>query len=108
MTRRNAKKRTTRRLAIENLQQRCLMAVDLVAAGLTDFGDAPDTYGTTVETDGARHLIGGFKLGKTVDAEINGQPSGSAKTPRDALRPASDSARRSGSRAPTARRAGFC
>src|SRR5262249_9776598 len=41
-----------------------------------DFGDAPDTYGTTLAADGARHVIvPGFSLGATVDGEPNGQPS---------------------------------
>ncbi|MGA8810813.1 MAG: SdrD B-like domain-containing protein, partial [Thermoanaerobaculia bacterium] len=41
-----------------------------------DFGDAPDTYKTTLATDGARHIvIPGFSLGASVDNEPNGQPS---------------------------------
>jgi hypothetical protein len=43
---------------------------------LFDFGDAPDTYGTTLGTDGARHalVVGGPYLGPSVDAEKDGQP----------------------------------
>lgn len=45
----------------------------------TDFGDAPDTYGTTLAANGARHGVrAGFSLGATVDAEVDGQPSGDA------------------------------
>ena len=41
---------------LETLQNRSLMAADIVTAGAMDFGDAPDTYGTTLENDGARHV----------------------------------------------------
>lgn len=44
--------------------------------GSVDFGDAPDTYGTTLGVDGARHgIITGFSLGATEDGEAQGQPS---------------------------------
>lgn len=44
--------------------------------GLVDFGDAPDTYGTLLGSDGARHnLVDNFYLGSSVDAEIDGQPT---------------------------------
>ncbi|PQO26036.1 hypothetical protein C5Y96_21535 [Blastopirellula marina] len=44
--------------------------------GLVDFGDAPDSYGTLLGSDGARHnLIENFYLGQGVDAEIEGQPT---------------------------------
>jgi hypothetical protein len=47
-------------------------------AGL-DFGDAPDTYSTTLAANGARHIVvPGFSLGATIDAEVNGQPSAGA------------------------------
>lgn len=37
-----------------------------------DFGDAPDTYGTALAGDGARHALGsGLYLGATVDAELD-------------------------------------
>jgi autotransporter-associated beta strand protein len=50
---------------------------DLTAA--KDFGDAPDSYGTTLAANGARHgRITGFGLGLTIDGEINGQPSDDA------------------------------
>ncbi len=46
----------------------------------SDFGDAPDSYGTTLAATGARHGISaaGYSLGATVDAEVDGQPSGDA------------------------------
>lgn len=41
-----------------------------------DFGDAPDTYGTTMAAAGARHtVIPGFSLGAAEDGEPNGQPT---------------------------------
>ncbi|QDU75012.1 hypothetical protein Pan97_20320 [Bremerella volcania] len=47
--------------------------------GLVDFGDAPDSYGTLLGSDGARHnLIENFYLGQGVDAEIEGQPTADA------------------------------
>jgi hypothetical protein len=38
-----------------------------------DFGDAPDSYGTYLASDGARHqlIVGGPRLGTNVDAEID-------------------------------------
>jgi len=47
--------------------------------GAVDFGDAPDSYGTSLAADGPHHiLVTGFSLGATVDAESNGQPSSGA------------------------------
>ncbi|MEW4453880.1 GEVED domain-containing protein [Bremerella sp. JC817] len=47
--------------------------------GLVDYGDAPDSYGTTAESDGARHqLRTDFYLGQSIDAELNGQPTADA------------------------------
>ena len=40
-----------------------------------DFGDAPDSFGTTLLANGARHTLGGPVLGSAIDAEPNGQPS---------------------------------
>ncbi len=46
---------------------------------LLDFGDAPDTYGTTSANSGANHIIvAGFSLGATIDDELDGQPNGAA------------------------------
>ena len=42
----------------------------------TDFGDLPNSYGTTLGASGASHGIrAGFELGTVVDAETDGQPS---------------------------------
>jgi uncharacterized repeat protein (TIGR01451 family) len=44
-----------------------------------DFGDAPNSYGTLADTDGARHAIeDGFFLGSKVDGEADGIPTGDA------------------------------
>ena len=44
-----------------------------------DFGDDPDTYGTLLASNGARHAtILGFQLGSTIDGEDDGQPNGTA------------------------------
>lgn len=42
-----------------------------------DFGDAPDSYGTTFAANGPRHAVisAGFGLGPTIDNETDGQPS---------------------------------
>jgi uncharacterized repeat protein (TIGR01451 family) len=45
----------------------------------TDWGDAPDSYGTTNAANGPRHaVITGFSLGATEDGEIDGQPNAAA------------------------------
>lgn len=38
-----------------------------------DFGDAPNTYGTTLASDGARHTRGALRLGSFVEADLTGQ-----------------------------------
>jgi uncharacterized repeat protein (TIGR01451 family) len=43
-----------------------------------DYGDAPESYGTLQEDNGARHLPNGPTLGSTRDAESNGQPGATA------------------------------
>lgn len=41
-----------------------------------DFGDAPDSYGTTVSADGARHgITAGLSIGASVDRETDGLPN---------------------------------
>lgn len=53
----------------------------LAVAG-TDLGDLPDTYGTTLASDGARHRIdplAPFVLGSCVDTDADGQPDGAAQ-----------------------------
>ena len=62
---------TLRRLSIETLEDRRVMA--------TDFGDAPATYGTLLASNGARHAIAnGLFLGAAVDGEADGQPNAAA------------------------------
>ncbi len=47
-----------------------------VAVRAVDFGDAPDSYGTTLAAGGANHgIVTGFSLGATIDGELDGQPS---------------------------------
>ena len=43
-----------------------------------DFGDAPDTYKTTLAVDGAAHGDQGPTLGSTRDADLDGQPTAPA------------------------------
>ncbi len=44
----------------------------LVTHPNTDFGDAPDSYNTSLQNDGARHRVTPpFMLGSSVDAELN-------------------------------------
>jgi uncharacterized repeat protein (TIGR01451 family) len=43
-----------------------------------DFGDLPDSYGTTVLNEGAGHITGTLRLGSLLDSESDGQPSGNA------------------------------
>ena len=40
-----------------------------------DFGDAPDSYGTLLASNGPRHAIGGPRLGSVIDVEPNGNPT---------------------------------
>ncbi len=49
-----------------------------VAANSLDFGDAPNSYGTLLANNGARHHISPLFLGASVDAEVNGQPNATA------------------------------
>lgn len=46
----------------------------------TDFGDAPNSYGTNLAADGARHLITamGPRMGDFIDAETDGKASSNA------------------------------
>ncbi|MGD9128446.1 MAG: GEVED domain-containing protein, partial [Planctomycetia bacterium] len=46
-----------------------------IVGALLDYGDAPDSYGTTFLNNGANHEIhGSIYLGNNVDNEIDGQP----------------------------------
>ncbi|MEO8165625.1 MAG: GEVED domain-containing protein, partial [Betaproteobacteria bacterium] len=45
----------------------------------TDLGDAPDSYATTLASDGARHLLGStLFLGAVVDGNQDGEPNATA------------------------------
>ena len=51
------------------------LADPLVVAPDFDYGDAPNTYGTTIAANGAEHqIVPGLFLGLSVDAEADGQP----------------------------------
>ena len=53
-----------------------------------DFGDAPDSYGTTAVADGARHVaVDGVFLGETIDTEDDGQPGADAVADDDTGEP---------------------
>ncbi len=44
-----------------------------------DFGDAPNSYGTLLASNGARHaIVPGFQLGQRIDGEADGQPTAGA------------------------------
>ncbi len=55
----------------------------IVLPALLDFGDAPNTYGTLLGSDGARHSVPGYtsqysaplRLGSSIDIENNGAPN---------------------------------
>ncbi|GIU36303.1 LruC domain-containing protein [Shewanella schlegeliana] len=54
---------------------RCALA-EVVLGDDVDFGDAPDSYGTLLDSNGARHTISeNLYLGALVDNESNGYPS---------------------------------
>lgn len=53
---------------------RCALA-EVPVGDNVDFGDAPDSYGTYMASNGARHsIIDDFYLGASVDSEANGYP----------------------------------
>lgn len=47
---------------------RCALAA-IEVSDQVDFGDAPDSYGTTLAAAGARHGLGALKLGSLIDGE---------------------------------------
>jgi uncharacterized repeat protein (TIGR01451 family) len=50
-----------------------------VNVGAVDFGDAPDSYGTLLASNGPNHrAVAGFSLGPTEDSETDGQPNAAA------------------------------
>jgi len=52
----------------------------VITGGALDFGDAPAPYPTTLEDNGACHMIvPGIYMGNGVDAEPDGQPEATAK-----------------------------
>ncbi|WP_157829165.1 LruC domain-containing protein [Colwellia sp. 75C3] len=59
--------------ASQNDGARCAVApvIDESIAATTDYGDAPDSYGTTLFSNGARHGISNIYLGNTITTEHN-------------------------------------
>ncbi len=59
--------------ASQNDGARCAIApvIDESIAATTDYGDAPDSYGTTLFSNGARHGISDIYLGNTITTEHN-------------------------------------
>jgi Ca2+-binding RTX toxin-like protein len=49
--------------------------IEVTDVGELDFGDAPDSYGTLLAADGARHVAGALRLGATAETDADGQPS---------------------------------
>ncbi|RWZ52767.1 DUF11 domain-containing protein [Labedella phragmitis] len=55
------------------------LAIDDVGfSPVCEFGDAPDSYGTTIASNGAGHIASGPTLGTERDTEADGQPTGDA------------------------------
>jgi uncharacterized repeat protein (TIGR01451 family) len=55
------------------------LAIDDVGfSPVCEFGDAPDSYGTTIASDGAGHIASGPTLGTGRDTEADGQPNAAA------------------------------
>ena len=52
-----------------------------------DWGDLPDTYGTSAAAGGPRHSSSGLKLGSNWDIEAQGNPTGDAKGDDTTLAP---------------------
>jgi len=53
--------------------------ITVIAAGSTDFGDAPDSYRTLLASNGPSHPVSaGLFLGAAIDAENDGQPNSAA------------------------------
>ncbi|MEC4724688.1 LruC domain-containing protein [Shewanella sp. D64] len=51
---------------------RCALA-EVPIGNNVDFGDAPDSYGTLMDSNGARHtIVSGFYLGSSIDNESDG------------------------------------
>lgn len=87
---RRAQNRTRRRREFyrlqqpEHLEERRVMAIAIPPGTLVDFGDAPQSYRTTLDpvgsNDGPVHrLVPNVFLGGNVDAETNGVPTATAR-----------------------------
>ncbi|MGL1956931.1 MAG: LruC domain-containing protein [Colwellia sp.] len=59
--------------ASQNDGARCAVApaIDESIAATTDYGDAPDSYGTTLFSNGARHGVSNLYLGNSITTEHN-------------------------------------
>ena len=55
-----------------------VVLLTLDVAELLDYGDAPNTYGTLLSSNGARHITSALFLGAGVTNEADGQPSATA------------------------------
>jgi hypothetical protein len=69
------------RLAVEHLEQRHLLSSSFpFPSGESDFGDAPDSYGTLLGSNGPVHEVtfDRIRLGGQIDIEPNGLPTTSA------------------------------
>lgn len=51
------------------------VSINVLSTTAEDFGDAPSDYPVTAADNGARHAIGGPRLGSQVSADADGQPS---------------------------------
>jgi len=49
-----------------------------VASNTLDFGDAPNSYGTVLINNGARHHVSPLFLGAGIDSELDGKPNATA------------------------------
>ncbi|HCM46076.1 MAG TPA: LruC domain-containing protein [Colwellia sp.] len=60
-------------IASQNDGARCAIApvIDESIAATIDYGDAPDSYGTTLFSNGARHGVSNIYLGNTITTEHN-------------------------------------
>lgn len=60
-------------IASQNDGARCAIApvIDESIAATIDYGDAPDSYGTTLFSNGARHGVSDIYLGNTITTEHN-------------------------------------
>ncbi|MEH2325191.1 MAG: DUF4347 domain-containing protein [Nostoc sp.] len=64
--------------AIDSLTAESSAATVTMPFAAVDYGDAPDSYGTLLASNGARHTITGLYLGAGVSADSDGQPNATA------------------------------